>query len=78
MSKAKTRQIILREVARVLREERERRGLSMTQLGRKCGLSQQSISYIERGMRVPNLETLLNITDALGLDLSDVLVRVGS
>lgn len=78
MSTAKTRQAICQQVARLLREERERQGLSMTQLGKTCGLSQQSISYVERGMRIPNLDTLLNIAAALKLDLSSVLRQAGS
>ena len=45
----------------------------MTALGVKTGLSQQAISYVEREMRIPNLDTLLRITAALGIALGDVL-----
>jgi transcriptional regulator with XRE-family HTH domain len=47
----------------------------MTVLGQKAGLSQQSVSYIEREMRIPNLDTLLRICGALGMDLADVIRR---
>ena len=47
----------------------------MTLLSERAGLSQQSISYVERGMRIPNLDTLLRITAVLGLDLGDVIKR---
>ena len=57
------------ELARILREERERKGASMTGLGERAGLSQQMISYIERGLRKPTLDTLIRITDALEVDL---------
>ncbi len=62
-------------VAAVLREERESRGLSMTALATRAGLSQQSVSYVERGMRIPNLDTLLRVCDALDVPLPEILAR---
>jgi len=47
----------------------------MTVLAARAGLSQQMVSYVERGMRNPTLETLLRITSALEIDLADVLIR---
>lgn len=41
----------------------------MTQLAEKSGLSQQMISYVERGMRSPTLDTLLRIAAVLNVDL---------
>ena len=38
-----------------------------------AGLSQQMVSYVERGMRVPTLDTLLRLTDALNVDLWRIL-----
>ena len=59
----------------MLRDERVKRGISMTSLGEKTGLSQQAISYVEREMRTPNLDTLLRISDALGIMLGDIINR---
>lgn len=59
----------------MLREEREARNLSMTVVATKAGLSQQMISYVERGMRNPTLDTLLRITEAIGVSLVDILAR---
>jgi transcriptional regulator with XRE-family HTH domain len=47
----------------------------MTVLGERAGLSQQSISYVEREMRIPNLDTLLRITGVLEIDLENVIRR---
>lgn len=47
----------------------------MTVLSEQAGLSQQSVSYVEREMRIPNLDTLLRITGVLGVDLADVIKR---
>ncbi len=75
MGKADSPQIVSREVAQLLRRERLRRGMSMTQLAERSGLSRQMISYIEQGMRNPTLDTLLRITNALNIDLSKLIKR---
>jgi transcriptional regulator with XRE-family HTH domain len=45
----------------------------MNEVARRAGLSQQMVSYVERDMRNPTLETLLRIASALEIDLADVL-----
>jgi transcriptional regulator with XRE-family HTH domain len=62
-------------VARLLRQERERQGMSMTRLAADAGLSQQMISYVERGLRNPTLDTLLRMADVLEIDLSEIIRR---
>ena len=47
--------------------------LSMTVLAERAGLSQQSVSYVEREMRIPNLDTLLRITGVLGVELDEII-----
>jgi transcriptional regulator with XRE-family HTH domain len=47
----------------------------MSLVAERAGLSQQMISYVERGLRNPTLETLLRITTALELDLSQVIAK---
>jgi transcriptional regulator with XRE-family HTH domain len=69
------RNAICSKVASTLRAERVKKGLSMTALSERAGLSQQSVSYIEREMRVPNLDTLLRITEVLKIDLEVVIAR---
>ena len=72
------RQAVCAEVARLLREERLRQGLSMTALAEQAGLSQQMISYVERGLRNPTLDTLLRITGVLEIELGEVVQRAKS
>ena len=69
----KTRAKICEKTARLLREQRESLGLSMNEVARRTGLAQQTISFVERGMRMPTLDTLLRIASALDIDLSEVL-----
>ena len=66
-------QAIASNVAKLLRDERKRQGLSMDSLAEKAGLSQSMISLVERDLRNPTLDTLLRIAHALDLDLADVI-----
>lgn len=61
------------EALRLLREERERRGLSKYAVAGRSGLSQQMVGYVERGTRNPTLETAVRMADAIGVDLADIL-----
>jgi transcriptional regulator with XRE-family HTH domain len=61
------------EVARLLSEERTKRGLSMNRLAEKAGLSQSLVSSFEKTPWNPTLDTLLRIAKALEINLGDVL-----
>ena len=63
------------EVARSLRAERVRQRLSISGVARNAGLSHQMVSYVERGMRNPTLDTLLRIASALNVDLPGLIKR---
>jgi transcriptional regulator with XRE-family HTH domain len=69
----KSQQVICSRVARILRKEREKRGLSMNLVAQRAGLSQQMVSYVEREMRNPTLETLLRIAAAIEIDFVKVI-----
>ncbi len=45
----------------------------MNALATRAGLSQQMVSYVEREMRNPTLDTVLRMTGALGVNLADVI-----
>ena len=73
VSDKKSQQAICSRVARILRKEREKRGLSMNMVAERAGLSQQMVSYVEREMRNPTLETLLRIAAAIEIDFVNVI-----
>lgn len=50
----------------------------MLTVAERSGLSQQMVSYVERGLRRPTLETVLRMADALGVDLADLLRQAQS
>ena len=47
--------------------------MSMTALAAKAGLSLTMISFVEREIRKPTMDTLLRIADALEVDLWKLL-----
>ncbi|MEI8315074.1 MAG: helix-turn-helix transcriptional regulator [Verrucomicrobiota bacterium] len=69
----KSRNYICSQVADILRSERLKQNLSMTKMAERAGLSQQMVSYVERELRNPSLDTLLRMTGALGINLADVI-----
>jgi transcriptional regulator with XRE-family HTH domain len=75
VAKDQLRDAICANVVRLLREERERRGISMNVVAQRSGLSQSMISLVERDLRNPTLDTLLRIADALNVDLCDILAK---
>jgi len=69
----KSQKAVCSRVARALRAEREKRGLSMNRVAERAGLSQQMVSYVEREMRNPTLETLLRIAAAMDVDFVAII-----
>lgn len=61
------------QVAKLVHEKRIERGLSMTELAARAGLSRAMISFVEREIRNPSLETLLRITAVLKVELADLV-----
>ena len=47
----------------------------MNALAERAGLSQQMVSYVERGLRSPTLDTLLRLAAALEVGLPELLAR---
>ena len=69
------RHAISSHVARLLKEEREKRGFSLNVLAQKSGLSRQTVSYVEQEVQSPSLDTLLRLTLALDSDLAELIKR---
>ncbi len=77
VSKSSLRDVIAANVVRLLREEREKRGLSMNVVAQRSGLSHSIVSLIERDLRNPTLDTLLRIAEAIEIDLGEIITRAG-
>ena len=59
----------------ILREERERKGVTGTRLAEMCGLNQSTVSLLDRGERKPTLDTLVRISTVLEIDLGEILTK---
>lgn len=47
----------------------------MNAVAAKAGLSQQMVSYVERGIRRPTLDTVVRIAEALQMDLGKIITQ---
>jgi len=56
-----------------IKKIRKQKGLSQTDLGERIGVSQQVITNYERGLREPDIETLLKIAGALDVTLESLI-----
>ena len=54
-----------------LKEFREKKGLSQTELANRVGLKQTTISQYENGSRRPNLSMAKKLAEGLGMSLDD-------
>jgi transcriptional regulator with XRE-family HTH domain len=60
------------EVKVCIREMRLRKGLSLVELAEKSGVSKTHIADIETGKKIPGLQVLCQLADALGVDARDL------
>lgn len=60
----------LKRIAAAIRRERDRVGLSLTELARQAGIAKSTLSQLESGSGNPSVETLWALGVALGVPLS--------
>jgi transcriptional regulator with XRE-family HTH domain len=63
------------QVIRLLKAEREKRGISMNLLAQKAGINRQTVAFIEQGLRNPTLNTLFRLTSALEVEPEKIIAR---
>lgn len=57
-----------------LRELREQRGISQSELARLCGVTRSTICRIEDGSRKPSCVLMVKLAQAIGCKIDDLLV----
>ena len=57
-----------------VRKARASKGLTQEQLGEACSLTASYIGHIERGTRVPSVDTLYKIAYTLNVSMDDLLL----
>jgi len=60
----------IKEIIDVMKSARNKEGLTQGELGEKAGVSQQTISFVEKGYVNISIRTLKKIADALGLKIT--------
>jgi len=56
------------QIGNTIRRTRKKQGMSQSELGKKSGLRQETISLLENGNPAAKLETILAVLSALGLE----------
>jgi transcriptional regulator with XRE-family HTH domain len=64
----------IQQFGQAVRSARLARGLTQEQLAEKANLHVNSISFVERGLSPPALDTICFIADALGLKVSELVI----
>jgi transcriptional regulator with XRE-family HTH domain len=72
MATTAERSFVSSKVGGRLREERERRGMSLRELARRVGVSPSLVSQIELDRVNPSVSTLYALVSELGMTMSDV------
>ena len=57
---------------RIVRNKRERLGLTIKEAAELCGLSERGLEFIELGDSDPKLSSVLRIASALDIDLGEI------
>lgn len=65
-------------LGKLLREAREKAGLSQADLAARARVHRTYISLLERDKKSPTLKVLLRITRALGVSASEIVSKVES
>lgn len=61
-----------------LKKFREMRNITQAELGRRAEMGAASVSHFETGQRVPSLESLVKLADALEVSIDGLLGRGSS
>ena len=59
----------MKDYRKIIKQAREKAGLSQNQLSKQLGLTQTFLSEIERGRKNPSLEQFFRICEALDIKL---------
>ena len=65
--------ITLSQIQQQIAEAIKQSGMTQTEIGKKLGVSQQSISHYVKGDKLPSLDTLANLCVLLDVDPSEIL-----
>ena len=65
--------ITLEQIQKNISSAIKQSGMSQTEIGKKLGVSQQTISHYVKGDKLPALDTFANLCKLLEIDPADIL-----
>ncbi|MEG9430316.1 MAG: helix-turn-helix transcriptional regulator [Christensenellaceae bacterium] len=65
--------ITIKDIQAQISEGIKSSGYTQTEIGKKLGISQQTVSHYIKGDKMPSLDTLANLCVLLDLDPAEVL-----
>jgi len=68
--------VVERTVGKVIRRLRKEKRMSQEKLAEAIDSHQVYVSEIERGLKLPSLHVLLNISKAFGMTLTELVSRI--
>lgn len=68
---------LARALGQVIRKRRHARGLSQEALAELAGFHRTQVGFLERGERIPSVETVVSAANALGTKASELLRAIG-
>jgi len=60
-----------------LRALREQQGLRRVDIAKRSGVSLSTVTRLESGLSVPNIETLVKLANAIGVPFASLLFKIG-
>ncbi len=75
MSKSSEREAIITQLVELIQKARLRQKTSLNEVATRAGLSHTMVMRVEKRERLPTIDTLLHITDALDVELAPLLNR---
>ncbi len=63
------------EIAKLIKETRNRHGLTQAELAEACGLTDETVSRVERGAVEPSLSTVAAIAEAFDMTIDELVGR---
>lgn len=75
MSKTSEREAIIARLIQAIQQERLRQKLSLNEVASRSGLSHTMVMRVEKRERLPTIDTLLRIADALEMNLGTAILR---
>lgn len=68
----------MKTLGEFIHERRIRRGLSARQLAERAGVSDAHVFYIEKGLRKPTFQKVMDLLEALGSSVEELLRETGA